>query len=54
MQNRVYSKTSEQQPVLGTDRLTFVERVASLRGVLRVLCQATIIIHNIIEINLLR
>ncbi len=29
-----YSKTSEQQPVLGTDRLTLVERVASLRGFL--------------------
>ncbi len=30
----VYSKTSEQQPVLGTNCLTFVERVASLRGFL--------------------
>ncbi len=46
-----YSKTSEQQ-LVGTDRLTFVERIASLWGFLEYYANNTLrIIHNIIEID---
>ena len=33
-----YSRTSEQQPPLGTGHLAFVERLASLRGLLQIVC----------------
>ncbi len=42
----MYSKTSEQQPVLGDRSFDLCWESCLSSGVLRVLCQATMILHN--------